>query len=180
MKNIIFTLAIGFLFVSEGKSQPGTLNKQFGHDGIVKTKSGGNGNTLLGDTRNTFIQADGKILTVVEFNITVVIDRRLPDGGIDSTYGKNGSSVPVDMLQPSAALQSDGKLVVVGATTLPNSAFIVARFNTDGKLDGSFGDKGVTITNAGSETDALSSVVIQSNGKIVAGGQSSRNQRLQY
>jgi len=175
MKKIIFTLAIGFLFVTEGKPQSGTLNKQFGHDGIVKTKSGGNGNTLLGDTRNTFIQANGKILTVVEFNITVVIDRRLPDGGIDSTYGKNGFSVPVDMVQPSAALQSDGKLVVVGATTSTNSAFIIARFNTDGELDGSFGDKGVTITDAGSETDALSSVVIQSNGKIVAGGQSSRN-----
>jgi uncharacterized delta-60 repeat protein len=175
MKKVIFTLAIGFLFTIEGKSQPGTLNKQFGHNGIVRTKVEGNGNLLFGDTRNAFIQSDGKTLTVVEFGFAVVINRRLTNGTIDSSYGKNGFSVTVEMTNPSAVLQSDGKIVVVGASSSFNSDFIAARFTTDGQLDVSFGNKGVTITDAGSETDALSSVAIQGNGKIVAGGQTSRN-----
>jgi uncharacterized delta-60 repeat protein len=176
MKKIIFSLAIGFLFITEGKSQPGTLNNKFGHNGIVKTKlNGGNGSSLVGYTRATFVQSDGKILTVLSAGIVVVINRRLADGTIDSTYGKNGYSTDVEMINPAAALQSDSEIVVVGATTTSNSDFIAARFTTDGKLDKTFGNKGVTITDAGSETDALASVAIQSNGKIVAGGQTSRN-----
>ena len=152
------------------------MNKKFGNNGIVKTKlNGGNGSSLVGYTRATFVQSDGKILAVLNASILVVINRRLPDGTIDSTYGKNGFSAGVEMINPAATLQSDGEIVVVGATTTSNSDFIAARFTTDGKLDKTFGNKGVTITDAGSETDALASVAIQSNGKIVAGGQTSRN-----
>jgi uncharacterized delta-60 repeat protein len=176
MKRIIFTLTIGFLFITAGKSQPGTLNKKFGNNGIVKTKlNGGNGSSSVGYTRVTFVQSDRKILTVLSVGIVVVINRRLADGTIDSTYGKNGYSTDVEMINPAAALQNDSEIVVVGATTTSNSDFIAARFTTDGKLDKTFGNKGVTITDAGSETDALASVAIQSNGKIVAGGQTSRN-----
>lgn len=177
MKRIIFTLVIALLFISEGMTQPGTLNKKFGHNGVVKTKLGGNGSSSagVGYTRATFVQSDGKILTVLSVGVVVVMNRRLVDGAIDSTFGKNGFSTDVEMINPAAALQSDGKIVVVGATTTSNSDFIAARFTTDGKLDQTFGGKGVTITDAGSETDALASVAIQSNGKIVAGGQTSRN-----
>jgi uncharacterized delta-60 repeat protein len=176
MKRIIFTLSIGLLFITEGKSQPGTLDKNFGHNGIVKTKLGGSGGSSnVGDTRATFVQSDGKFLTVLNIGVNVQINRRLADGTIDSTYGKNGFSANVEMIDPAAALQSDGKIVVVGATTTSNSDFIAARFDTSGKFDHSFGNKGVTVTDAGSETDALSSVAIQSNGKIVAGGQTSRS-----
>lgn len=175
MKNIFFTLAIALSFITEGKTQPGTLNKNFGHNGIVKAVAAGNFKTAFADTRNVFIQSDGKILTVVEFGFMVAINRRMANGTIDSSYGKNGFSVAVEMIDAAAALQSDGKIVVVGATTSFGSDFIVARFDTSGKLDAPFGNKGVTITDAGSETDALSSVVIQSNGKIVAGGLTSRN-----
>ena len=175
MKNIIFTLSMGLLFITEGKSQPGTLNKSFGHNGIVKTKLGGSGGSSgVGFTRTAFVQSDGKFLTVLNIGVNVQINRRLADGTIDSTYGKNGFSANVEMINPAAALQSDGKIVVVGATTSGNSDFIAARFDTSGKFDLSFGDKGVRVTDAGSETDVLSSVAIQTNGKIVAGGQTSR------
>jgi uncharacterized delta-60 repeat protein len=175
MKNIIFTLSMGLLFITEGKSQPGTLNKSFGHNGIVKTKLGGSGGSSgVGFTRTAFVQSDGKFLTVLNIGVNVQINRRLANGTIDSTYGKNGFSANVEMINPAAALQSDGKIVVVGATTTSNSDFIAARFDTSGKFDLSFGDKGVRVTDAGSETDVLSSVAIQANGKIVAGGQTSR------
>src|SRR5579863_5061404 len=156
MKNVIFTLSLGLLFITEGKSQPGTLNKSFGNNGVVKTKlNGGNGKLIFASTRISFPQSDGKILTVVELGNLVVINRLLLDGAIDSSYGKNGFSIDVEMINPAAALQSDGKIVVVGATTTSNSDFIAARFDTSGRLDHSFGNKGVTITDAGSETDAL-------------------------
>jgi uncharacterized delta-60 repeat protein len=167
---------MGLLFITEGKSQPGTLNKNFGHNGIVKTKLGGSGgSSMVGYTRATFVQSDGKFLTVLNIGVNVQINRRLADGTIDSTYGNKGFSANVEMIEPAAALQSDGKIVVVGATTTSNSDFIATRFDTSGKLDHAFGNKGVMVTDAGSETDALSSVAIQSNGKIVAGGQTSRS-----
>jgi uncharacterized delta-60 repeat protein len=179
MKKLLFVIAIGLLSL-RARTQPGALNKNFGNNGVIETVLGGNGNTLSGYTRNSFVQPDGKILVVVEFTFAVVINRRLANGSIDSSYGKNGFSVPVNMNQPSAAIQSDGKLVVVGETSQVNSEFITARFTTSGTLDASFGNSGITITNAGSENDALTAVAIQSDNKIIAGGESYRNGISQF
>ncbi|MGH7894039.1 MAG: hypothetical protein ACREQL_05175, partial [Candidatus Binatia bacterium] len=67
----------------------------------------------------------------------------------------------------AVALQSDGKLVAVGY-------WDVARYNTDGTLDGSFGTGGI-VTRAPPYNDLLA-VVLQADGKIVvAGGEAASN-----
>jgi uncharacterized delta-60 repeat protein len=102
-------------------------------------------------------------------------------GTLDSNFG-SGGKVSFQFggtgFAASAVLQSDGKIVIVGATSLnaqPGGAynFAVARLNTDGTLDTTFGNGGLVATDItpSAEDNALS-VFIQPDGKIVTGGYS--------
>jgi uncharacterized delta-60 repeat protein len=64
-----------------------------------------------------------------------------------------------------AAVQSDGKIVVVGSDN-----FSVARYNTDGSLDTSFDGDGKVVTTIGSGNSVASAVKVQGDGKIVVAG----------
>ena len=71
------------------------------------------------------------------------------------------------------ALQPDGKVIVAGISFAGISAeggdFAVARYNTNGTLDTSFGVGGKVTTDFGL-TETASSVVVQSDGKIIVAG----------
>jgi uncharacterized delta-60 repeat protein len=73
----------------------------------------------------------------------------------------------------SVAIQSDGKIVAAGYyNTGSNNDFALVRYNTDGSLDTSFDSDGKVTTEVGSGNDAVLSVAIQSDGKIVVAGYS--------
>lgn len=101
------------------------------------------------------------------------------DGDLDPTFG-TGGQVTTDFnkstdIANAVALQPDGKLVVVGQTYKNNDYtgedFAVARYNTDGTLDTTFGNGGKVTTDFPNLAAVASSVVIQPDGKIlVAGG----------
>jgi uncharacterized delta-60 repeat protein len=102
------------------------------------------------------IQTDGKIVaagrtvsipyatsTITSASVALVRFNR--DGTLDTTFG-SGGKVVTDFSLPynearAMAIQSDGKIIVVGRTWSPGSpaALAVARFNTDGSLDTTFG-----------------------------------------
>jgi uncharacterized delta-60 repeat protein len=65
------------------------------------------------------------------------------------------------------ALQADGKAVIVGGTA---TNFALARFNTDGTLDASFGSGGKVHTNIAGRADLVSSAALQADGKVVIAG----------
>jgi uncharacterized delta-60 repeat protein len=69
------------------------------------------------------------------------------------------------------ALQSDGKIVVVGGTSGQIQArdFALVRYNTDGSLDTSFSGDGKQRTDI-EDVDAATGVAVQGDGKIVAVG----------
>jgi uncharacterized delta-60 repeat protein len=70
------------------------------------------------------------------------------------------------------ALQTDGKIVAAGRSKVTGAAgchMAVARFNTDGNLDTSFGDGGIAV---GPVTSSGDDVALQADGKIVAVGAS--------
>jgi uncharacterized delta-60 repeat protein len=71
----------------------------------------------------------------------------------------------------SVAIQADGDLVVAGRASIPNNGtdFALARFNPDGTLDTSFGG-GIVTTDFFAGNDRATGVVVQSDGKIVTGG----------
>jgi uncharacterized delta-60 repeat protein len=100
------------------------------------------------------------------------------DGDLDPTFG-TGGTVMTDLgrstdLAQAVAVQADGKLVVVGQTYRDNDYstedFAVARYNTDGTLDGTFGVRGKVKTDFPGLAAVASSVVIQPDGKIVVAG----------
>lgn len=70
-----------------------------------------------------------------------------------------------------AAVQWDGKIVVVGHTYNETNSVDIAitRYNTDGSLDLSFGTGGKIITDSG-DSDVALAVAIQYDGKIVIAG----------
>ena len=71
----------------------------------------------------------------------------------------------------AVAVQTDGKIVVAGSSE--NGAgygFSVARYNSDGSLDASFGNAGKVTTTVNTPGDLPNGVAIQSDGKIVVVG----------
>src|SRR6185295_6317022 len=76
-----------------------------------------------------------------------------PDGTIDDTFGQQGIvKTVVGPYGGSAAdlvVQADGKLVVAGASGRPDSGrpqFALARYDSDGALDVTFGTDGIVTT----------------------------------
>src|SRR6266705_4719560 len=99
-------------------------------------------------------------------------------GDLDPTFGSAGM-VTTDInrstdIANAVAVQADGKLVVVGTTYKQNDYtdedFVVTRYNTDGTLDNTFGSRGRVRTDFPGLAAVPSSVVIQTDGKIVVAG----------
>jgi uncharacterized delta-60 repeat protein len=100
------------------------------------------------------------------------------DGDLDPTFGAGGM-VMTDLsrstdLANAVAVQSDGKLVVVGEAYKQNDFsgedFVVTRYNPDGTLDTTFGRGGKVRTDFPGLAAVPSAVVIQPDGKIVVAG----------
>jgi uncharacterized delta-60 repeat protein len=104
----------------------------------------------------------------------------LAPGTLDATFGIGGKvltgfGVAEDERANRLALQGDGRIVLAGyAYDGATSRFALARYTTDGNLDGSFGVEGKVSTEisaaiGGGFSEALS-VAIQGDGKVVAAG----------
>ncbi|MDR3647211.1 MAG: hypothetical protein P4L22_06735 [Candidatus Babeliales bacterium] len=103
---------------------------------------------------------------------------KLKKGIVITNIGKNlGSKQSFDSIE-SIALQTDNKIVVGGFSTAKNPLgdFALARYNSNGTLDNTFGNKGIVITNFNPNKlngSQINKVIIQPDGKILAGGISS-------
>src|SRR5262245_28901631 len=90
---------------------------------------------------------------------------------LDPTFG-TGGKVTTDFLgfsdsAASVALQADGKIVLAGAASTNFGAdFGVARYNSNGTLDTSFGTGGKVTTDFGGIYESARSVAVQRDGKI--------------
>lgn len=99
-------------------------------------------------------------------------------GDLDPTFGSGGTVVTDFAATPdfaeAVAVQPDGKVVVAGSVGLRDSAdFAVARYNTDGSLDQSFGAGGKVRTDFGTlRYDVAAALSLQPDGKIVVAGYS--------
>ena len=104
----------------------------------------------------------------------------LTPGALDTTFGGGGSLITTfttgDDVGKGVAIQSDGKIVVVGTcpgvTNNPSSStdFALVRYNTDGSLDTTFGNGGKVRTNV-FQFDNAFGVTVQPDGKIIVVGE---------
>jgi len=96
-------------------------------------------------------------------------------GSLDKSFGINGKVIislsPLNDIAQDVALQTDGKIIVTGFIFSDTSSkFVTTRFNSDGKLDNTFGIGGNVITKIGNKDDKATSVKIDKNGSIFVGG----------
>ena len=114
--------------------------------------------SLIAQTRSVVVQADGKI--VVDGYAQDVqqgggyiseLVRYNADGSIDTTFGIGGivSSGPGFATGSGVAVQADGKIVTAGAVFGSSNHFALARYNSDGSFDTSFGTGGKVVTDFG-------------------------------
>ncbi len=130
------------------------------------------------------IQSDGKSVVAGRswngVNYDFALARYGIDGQLDTSFGSGGKvTTPFgssDDFAASLALQTDGKLVVAGSTwNGTNYDFALARFNTNGTLDTAFDTDGKVTNTFSSTNDYITSVAIQTDGKIVVAGFSELN-----
>ena len=150
----------------------GDLDPTFGNGGKVTTIFGGDDRAMC-----VVIQVDGKIVVAGSSsgsgNNDFVLTRYNQDGTLDTMFGSGGKVVTDFGGNDSAhalLVQPDGKLVTAGAGS-SGADFALARYNTSGTLDTSFGTGGKVTTNFGA-TDSANALVIQTDGKLVAAGAS--------
>lgn len=122
-----------------------------------------------------------KLFTIIAITFYLSISVSAASGSLDRAFGTGGKATytvgTASDNGEGSALQADGKLIVVGhqLSLLGDQDFLVLRYNTDGRLDSSFGTNGVVITSIGVTSDGASAVAIQPDGKIVVGGYSQSN-----
>jgi uncharacterized delta-60 repeat protein len=76
----------------------------------------------------------------------------------------------------AAALQSDGKIVLVGSALNGNNFdFALARYNGDGSLDTGFGTDGIVLTDFKTKNDMAVCITLQAGGKILVAGNAFNN-----
>ena len=111
-------------------------------------------------------------VTVVGFaSALLAVPAAAAPGYLDPGFGTDGKVV-TDLESAGAtavAIQTNGKIVVGGASGAPDRDFTVARYLPDGSLDPIFGGDGVVTTDFGL-FDAVRAVAIQADGKILAAG----------
>jgi uncharacterized delta-60 repeat protein len=129
---------------------------------------------------SVLVQPDGKVVALGESSRALQGDalpafgavRLGADGRPDPSFGRNGTSTvqlpPRGGQLRGGALQSDGKVIVVGSAYSDDGIWLVARFDQGGSLDPSFGSSGfapVSIADA-----APSSVALAADGSILVAG----------
>ncbi|WP_264520664.1 T9SS type A sorting domain-containing protein [Flavobacterium sp. N1994] len=147
-------------------SQPGSLDLSFNPPNAIY----GNGQGADAGIVCTALQTDGKIIiggSFTTYNGTVCnnIGRLNSDGSLDTSFNLGGTGL--NGAVTSIALQSDGKIIIAGAFNVYNNLSScpgITRLNTDGSIDTTF-----SVGN-GPGTGMISSLKIQSDGKIIACG----------
>ena len=162
----------------------GYIDSSFGSNGFVHTQVSTHGDF----STKILLQSDGKIIAagrtgtdnMSDTNKDMVAVRYKTGGTLDKTYGNGGIttvSLNSSYLEAnSAAMQSDGKLILIGegGPVSGPADFCVARLTVDGKLDSLFGNKGIRFTNIKFHDIAYGGG-IQNNNDIIATGISTTN-----
>ncbi|MCB9430637.1 MAG: hypothetical protein H6668_01520 [Ardenticatenaceae bacterium] len=165
----------------------GLLDTSFANEGILLFQH----NLINVRGEAMVLQPDGKILVAgfvyssttplkfitVRFTVAGELDSSFGDfiDPSQPTLGRSGRAVTSFTTGNDAvatiALQSDGKIIVAGRVDAANDRrFAIARYESDGDLDTSFGNAGVIIDERTVVSSEVRSITIQPNNYIVAMG----------
>jgi uncharacterized delta-60 repeat protein len=180
----IDSIVVGMAIQTDGKIVAAG-NGVPGRGGVVRLNPNGTADTTFGTSGTGLVslditpvlfalQPDGKMLVVGGAPGTGIglIERLDSNGQLDTTFGSGGRVPLVIFGISSIALQSDGKILIGSGGTVANpflgigpTAGSIARYNTDGSLDTTFG----TFGQVGSVV-APAALALQTDGRILAAG----------
>ena len=156
----------------------GSADPSFGNDGVVTTSiekySGAAGAVLRPDGR---IVAAGSTSPASDSpSPKFALVGYKPDGSLDPGFGDHGTVTTVFGTASGAGplvLLPDGTLVAAGSTSSDGSPRMMAlvHYAADGSPGTGFGDDGRVSAGSSSGADGASALVLQSDGKLIAVGQ---------
>jgi uncharacterized delta-60 repeat protein len=165
----------------------GSLDMTFGISGRVLTDVSGVHDSITA----LVIQPDGKILVAGVAGLIYFDDFALAryngDGSLDMSFG-NAGRVTTHLsdfsdVVSALAIQPDGKIIAAGSAgsdfdTADSGDFALARYNTDGSLDMTFGRSGIVTTRLADRSSSISDLAVLSDGRIVTVGSVETNSAL--
>lgn len=155
----------------------GSPDRTFGEGGVVTTRFLGEGAAANALT----LQPDGRIVAAGWADGLPALARYHTDGTLDTSFDGDGKIMtevaccPVGVLANDATIQPDGRIVIAGEHFecfggpgfSCESVFFLARYASDGSLDPTFGQNGLSFGVGGSAY----ALALQADGKIVAVGE---------
>ena len=162
----------------------GRMDSSFAVNGIFEYKCG-----YLAAARDAIVLPSGKILIGGTINPnssygSITLMQLLPNGILDSAYGTNGLAFSNNYLfggvgSTVIAMQSDGKAVAAGEYYHVGGGSYtkveVARFTINGKPDSTFGYLGISSATFRHDSDYVSGIHVQADGKILVTGTTDLN-----
>jgi uncharacterized delta-60 repeat protein len=159
----------------------GSLDPGFGSNGIVITNFTNVGRSS-DEAYAMVLQNDGKIVVAgLSFGFTrtseeFALVRYEANGNLDLSFGNNGKVTTDffgrDDVVLALVIQPDGKIVAAGRAGLDVFFYspVLARYDTNGNLDASFGTGGKVSANFNRTVQRATGIALQNNGKIVVVG----------
>jgi uncharacterized delta-60 repeat protein len=152
----------------------GTLDANFGSGGTLTLAGAEVGEGLALQSDGKLVLVGGVVQPIAPATARFVLMRLNANGTPDNGFGAAGkvdTAFTENALAQAVALQADGKIVVVGSSVFKTATeFIVARYDTNGTLDASFGTAGTLEIDFFNFGNAGENVLVQADGKIVVGG----------
>jgi uncharacterized delta-60 repeat protein len=183
--SLVAAASIALVAAPAAMAQAGHLDPTYGDGGasVHWTQPPGAG------VRDLAIDSQGRSIALVSrrnsmnnWNPQWFITRRLASGALDPSFGTGGTAIISGLSQGTGgntqwqhdafqiAVQSDGKVLILGNVRLGNTAgtngFMVARLNAIGTLDTSFGGSGF-ITSSTKEDYRPYALALSPQGQIV-------------
>jgi uncharacterized delta-60 repeat protein len=167
-------------FVLARYNVDGSPDQSFGQDGRVFTSATDLCTCSDVQTVDVAVQDDGKVVVagfvLQDDSYHSLLIRYNSDGSFDTSFG-DGGKVVADLARHKEAWEyffnveiQGGKILAVGG--VEQRRVMLARYDSLGNPDTSFGNGGVTITNLVAGEEEVDAVAIQGNGKIVVAGSS--------
>src|SRR5262245_38168310 len=174
----IASAAGGQRFLLARYNTDGSVDTGFGVNGKVDTALPG---TTFPRAQGVAILPDGRIVAagLDENVLDIVLARYNTDGSLDTSFGTNGVALAADagtnyLTASALVLQPDGKILTAGVDG--GVTFVVLRFDANGSLDAGFGTNGLAaIPFLPGGGDQAMAIALQSDGKIVAAGDTAVN-----
>ena len=161
---------VSILSVAGSAAFASELDDTFSRNGKLRTS------LLGGNDVGVVVRPSGEIVVAASKSLSDIALLQLqPNGSVDTDFGTDGAALAGFSSAESrdVALQSDGKVVVVGCSDCysESSSFAVARFLPSGSLDPAFSGDGRRTTNFGrASLDSAEGVAVADDGAIVAVG----------